>query len=95
MEKENNDQLRVLIDLVRNLAADEAERILVDFIRDLKEEGLCDLSAQAALDEDECFEFSIQAGMSEGKPQVEIESIIEFARFNQKEIARFQCNIRK
>jgi len=74
---------------------DEAERILVDFIRDLKEEGLCDLSTESTFNEDECFEFCILAGMSEGKPQVEIESIIEFARFNQKEIARFQCETRK
>lgn len=73
----------------------EAESILVDFIRDLKEEGLCDLSTEATFNEDECFEFRILGGMSEGKPQVEIESIIEFARFNQKEIARFQCETRK
>ena len=73
----------------------EAESILADFIRDLKEEGLCDLSTETTYNEGECFEFSILAGMSEGKPQVEIESIIEFARFNQKEIAHFQCETRK
>ncbi len=37
------------------------------------------------------FEFSILAGLAQGKPQIEIESVMEFARFNQKPIARFQC----
>ncbi len=37
------------------------------------------------------IEFKILVGMSEGHPRVEIESIMEFARFNQREIARFQC----
>jgi len=73
----------------------EAENILADFIRDLKAEGLCGFSTEATFNEDECFEFGILAGMSEGKPQVEIESIIEFARFKQKEIAHFQCETRK
>ena len=30
-------------------------------------------------------------GLAQGKPQIEIESVMEFARFNQKSIARFQC----
>ena len=46
-------------------------------------------------DETERFEFSILAGMSQGKPQVELESIIEFARFNQKTIAKFTCGTRR
>jgi hypothetical protein len=33
--------------------------------------------------------------MAEGKPQVEIESVMEFARFDQKPIATFQCGIRR
>jgi hypothetical protein len=36
-------------------------------------------------------EFSVLAGLAQGKPQIEIESVMEFARFNQKEIARFRC----
>ena len=31
------------------------------------------------------------AGLAQGKPQIEIESVMEFARFNQKEIAKFKC----
>ena len=37
------------------------------------------------------FEFKILAGLAQGKPQIEIESVMEFARFNQTPIARFQC----
>jgi hypothetical protein len=36
------------------------------------------------------LEFSVSAGMAQGNPQIEIESVMEFARFNQKEIARFK-----
>ena len=34
------------------------------------------------------FKISFQF---QGKPQIEIESVMEFARFNQIPIARFQC----
>ncbi|MBW1698415.1 MAG: ATP-binding cassette domain-containing protein [Deltaproteobacteria bacterium] len=74
---------------------EEAERILADFAEDLKKEGLCDIRASVPSPDVECFEFSILAGMSLGKPQVELESIMEFARFNQKEIARFTCEMRR
>ena len=41
---------------------------------------------------EESVEFSVLAGLAQGKPQIEIESVMEFARFNQKEIARFTCS---
>ena len=69
----------------------EAETIMGDFIGDLQKQGLYDFQTEAFGKYEECFEFKILAGMSEGNPRVEIESIMEFARFNQKEIARFQC----
>ena len=73
----------------------EAERILADFSEDLKQEGLGDIRNKVQFAETGCFEFHILAGMSMGKPQVEVDSIMEFARFNQKEIARFTCEMRR
>lgn len=73
----------------------EAERILEDFVKDLQSEGLGDLHIGLDIPKDQCFEFQVLAGLSQGKPQVELESIMEFARFNQREVARFQCEIRR
>ena len=73
----------------------EAERILDDFVEDLQSEGLGDLKIEHDLSKDQCFAFQVMAGLSQGKPQVELESIMEFARFNQREVARFQCEIRR
>jgi len=74
---------------------EEAERILEDFIVDLKDQGFCTVRPCSEPDTGRCFEFKIMAGLSQGKPQVELESIMEFARFNQQEIARFQCELRR
>jgi phospholipid/cholesterol/gamma-HCH transport system ATP-binding protein len=71
---------------------EEAERILEDFVKDLSQ--LCSLYTQMQKG-DGCFEFRILAGLSQGKPQVELESIMEFARFNQREVARIQCENRR
>jgi phospholipid/cholesterol/gamma-HCH transport system ATP-binding protein len=72
---------------------DEAERIMEDFKKDFLEHGLPNIQTLMEGEEaaDECFEFNILAGLAQGKPQIEIESVMEFARFNQKPIARFQC----
>jgi phospholipid/cholesterol/gamma-HCH transport system ATP-binding protein len=72
---------------------DEAERIMVDFKKDFREHGLPNIKSLADGEEaaDDWFEFDILAGLAQGKPQIEIESVMEFARFNQKPIARFQC----
>jgi phospholipid/cholesterol/gamma-HCH transport system ATP-binding protein len=69
----------------------EAEKIMEDFILDLKKQGLYNFQAEVFGKDKERFEFKILAGMSEGNPRVEIESIMEFARFKQEEIAGFQC----
>ena len=72
---------------------DEAERILVDFTKDLQEHGWREI--QAAVQQDaapeECFEYTVLAGMAQGKPQIELESVMEFARFKQEPIARIRC----
>ncbi len=71
----------------------EAEVILSDFIEDFKRRGLRELEGVVPADGegDGDFEFVIEAGLAQGKPQVEIESVMEFARFNRKPIATFKC----
>jgi phospholipid/cholesterol/gamma-HCH transport system ATP-binding protein len=72
---------------------EEAKRIMEDFTKDFREHGLPDLEslAEDQRPAESCVEFNILAGLAQGKPQIEIESVMEFARFNQKPIARFQC----
>ncbi len=72
---------------------DESEKIMEDFTRDFKNHGIQGVKTFIE-DEDKPIdgvEFSVLAGLAQGKPQIEIESVMEFARFNQKEIARFTC----
>ena len=72
---------------------DESEKIMEDFTRDFKNHGIQGVKTYIE-DEDKPIdgvEFSVLAGLAQGKPQIEIESVMEFARFNQKEIARFTC----
>jgi len=80
---------------------EESERIMVDFTKDFKEHGITgdedyeireiDISIENGDPGGEYVEFSVLAGLAQGKPQIEIESVMEFARFNQKELARFRC----
>lgn len=72
----------------------EADGILKNFIKDFQEQGIRTIQAgackRAALTE--CVEFAILVGLAEGQPIVELESIIEFAKHRQKEIARLRCD---
>ncbi len=72
---------------------EEAHRIMEDFTRDFQEHGIRGIELQRGEKnpDEECIEFSVLAGLAQGKPQIEIESVMEFARFNQKEIAKFKC----
>jgi len=80
---------------------EEAQRIMKGFTKDFKEYGIKDYKEHeiwelepSVENEDqtgEYVEFSVLAGLAQGKPQIEIESVMEFARFNQKELARFRC----
>ena len=64
-----------------------------DFKTDFREHGLPNIKtlAEGEKPAEGWFEFKILAGLAQGKPQIEIESVMEFARFNQTPIARFQC----
>jgi phospholipid/cholesterol/gamma-HCH transport system ATP-binding protein len=72
---------------------EEANRIMEDFTRDFQAHGIRGIELQPGEKDPEegCTEFSVLAGLAQGKPQIEIESVMEFARFNQKEIAKFKC----
>ena len=74
----------------------EAGSILNDFVKDFEEQGIRDIWAgtrrQAA--SGECVEFAILAGIAQGQPIAEIGPIIDSARHQQKEIARFRCDRR-
>jgi phospholipid/cholesterol/gamma-HCH transport system ATP-binding protein len=76
---------------------DEARRILDRFAADFRDHGMRELEAsfRKEIPADQCFDFMISVGMAQGKPQVEIESVMEFARFDKKPIATFQCGVRR
>jgi len=76
-----------------NSNIEEAKRIMDDFTRDFQEHGIQGIEMQRGEEDsgEAYIEFSVLAGLAQGKPQIEIESVMEFARFNQKEISRFKC----
>lgn len=75
----------------------ETESILNDFVKDFRERRTQDIwagaSRQAAMDG--CVEFNVLAGIAQGQPIVEIDSIIDSAKHQQKEIARLRCDARR
>jgi phospholipid/cholesterol/gamma-HCH transport system ATP-binding protein len=72
---------------------EESERIMADFTKDFKKHGIQGVKTYIEGEDkpEDSVEFSVLAGLAQGKPQIEIESVMEFARFNQKELARFTC----
>ena len=74
---------------------DEAQRILEDFTTDFRENGLINIenAARKVNPAASCFEFSISAGLGKGNPDVELDSVMEFAAVNSEPIAQFLCNL--
>jgi phospholipid/cholesterol/gamma-HCH transport system ATP-binding protein len=71
----------------------ETEILLKDFVEDLQEQGIRDLwSACLRAPAGVCAEFVILAGIAEGQPIAEIDSIINSAKHQQQEIARLRCD---
>ena len=72
----------------------EAQRLIDDFAREFQNRGLSALQQVVQADGlcTERIKIAILAGLAQGKPQVEIESIIEFAKFNQHKIAEFDAD---
>ena len=75
----------------------EAEKILNEFVDDFHENGIRDLRANAQKDDasENCVEFAIRAGIAEGKADDDIDSIVDSARAQQKEIGRLQCAVKE
>ncbi|MFZ0726977.1 MAG: ATP-binding cassette domain-containing protein [Desulfobacterales bacterium] len=72
---------------------EEAGRLMLDFTRDLQEHGIASLedTIRRAGWRQACVELTVLGGLACGQPQVELESIIEFARFDLRPIARLSC----
>ena len=72
---------------------DETEDMLKDFVKDFQEHGIPEIWAgareQAA--PGTCVDFTILAGVAQGQPIAEIETIIASAESQQKEIGRLRC----
>ncbi len=75
----------------------EAERMLEDFSKDLQAKGLAQIQADTRLDSnsEDCFSFSIFAGLAEGRAGDEMDVTTEKAISNQKPILKFTCEIRR
>jgi len=75
----------------------EAEKIMNDFVKDFQEHGISDIwkEAQKRAPSDKCVDFAIRAGIAEGQPVTEIDSIIDLAESQQKEIGRVRCGAKE
>ena len=75
----------------------EAESILEGFAKDFQERGIHDVWAGARKQtrSAECVEFTVLAGIAQGQSDADIESVIDAAKSQQKEIARLQCDGRR
>jgi phospholipid/cholesterol/gamma-HCH transport system ATP-binding protein len=76
-----------------NLA--ETESILKDFAKDFQEQGIRDIwaGAQKQAPSGECVDFTIRAGIAQGQPIAEIDSVIDSAKSQQIEIGRLRCAV--
>ncbi len=72
---------------------DEAEDMLKDFVKDFQEHGISEIwaSAHERAAPGTCVDFTILAGLAQGQPIAEIETIIASAESQQKEIGRLRC----
>jgi phospholipid/cholesterol/gamma-HCH transport system ATP-binding protein len=70
----------------------ETENFLKNFVEDFREQGIRNIWAgvRKKTNSEECVEFALLAGIAQGQPIVEIDSVIDSAKQQQKEIARFR-----
>ena len=71
----------------------DAENILQDFTKDFQGQGIRDIwaGARQQMTSALCVDFTVLAGIAQGQPIAEIDSVIEAAKSNQKEIGRLRC----
>jgi phospholipid/cholesterol/gamma-HCH transport system ATP-binding protein len=74
---------------------DEAEDMLEDFVKDFQEHGISEIwaAARERAAPGTCVDFTILAGLAQGQPIAEIETIIAAAESQQKEIGRLRCAV--
>ncbi|MGO9136051.1 MAG: ATP-binding cassette domain-containing protein [Syntrophales bacterium] len=72
---------------------DEAEEIMEDFVKDFQEHGIKEIwaAARESAAPGTCVDFTILAGLAQGKPIADIETILATAEQQQKEIGRLRC----
>ncbi|MCE5263557.1 MAG: ATP-binding cassette domain-containing protein [Deltaproteobacteria bacterium] len=72
----------------------EAESILKDFSKNFSEMNIHDVwpGARRKTRSEECVEFKVLAGIAQGQPAADIDSIIEKARSTLAEIGRLRCD---
>ena len=75
----------------------EAENILKDFVHDFQAHGIPEICAGARrpTEADGSVEITVLAGIAQGQPDADIDSIIDAAKNQQKEIARLWCDGRR
>ena len=75
----------------------EAENILKDFVKDFQGLEINDIwtGVRRRVAMAGPVEFTILAGIAQGQPIVEIDAVIDSAKHQQKEIARFRCDVRR
>jgi phospholipid/cholesterol/gamma-HCH transport system ATP-binding protein len=75
----------------------EVESMLKDFVDDFQAHGIRGIwsVARKQAASEVCVEFAILAGIAQGKPIEEIDSVIGSAKQQQKEIARIRCDVRR
>ena len=74
-----------------NLA--EAGKIMDNFVQDFQTNGTTEIwsAAQKHIKAGKCVEFTVWAGLAQGAPATEIDSVIALAKSQQKEIGRLHC----
>lgn len=79
-----------IVTMLPHSDTEEAQSILEDFVKDFRGQGIKDIwrwtSVRRRVAMSGTVTFTIVAGLAEGKPVTEIETVIDTARKNQKEI---------
>lgn len=83
--------------IVPGIDIKQAAHLLEDFTKDLQEKGLADIQADSLIrtPSDNCFSFSVFAGLADGKVGENIDTISDRAASKQNMIATFACEIRR
>jgi len=87
------NRLNEFITMVPYSELADIQVVLQDFIKDFQEKGNNEIWAlyRKLVPPGQCVDLSILAGVAQGRPFDEIDSVIESARAQQKEIGRLRC----